>query len=70
MLLLSQTFRNKKIGQQLFINGDWVELGTFDDIKNSNTENKIITFHIKTDDETDNDLRGLLKFNSLIYNKL
>jgi predicted ATPase len=56
LLLLSQTFRNKT-PQQLLINGEWVELGTYDDIKNSQSTNKTITFHIKTDDTIDNDLK-------------
>ena len=33
LLLISQTFIKKKNPQLLVLNGEWVELGTFDDIK-------------------------------------
>jgi predicted ATPase len=57
LLLISQTFIKKKNPQQLVLNGEWVELGTFDDIKNDNyTENNIVSFQFKTDDIDQNDV--------------
>jgi predicted ATPase len=57
LLLMSQTLRQLKTPQRLLINGEWVELGTFDDIKNSSSKKKNIAFHFKTDDDEQNDLR-------------
>lgn len=56
LLLISQTFIKKKNPQQLVLNGEWVELGTFDDIKNDQSkDNNIISFQFKTDDSEQND---------------
>lgn len=57
LLLISQTLRQLKTPQRLLINGEWVELGTFDDIKNSSSTKNNIAFHFKTDDTEQNDLR-------------
>lgn len=57
LLLISQTFIKKKNPQQLVLNGEWVELGTFDDIKNDNCKgNNIVSFQFKTDDTDQNDV--------------
>ena len=55
LLLISQTFIRKKSAEQLVLNGEWVELGTFDDIKNDSDNNNkdIISFRFKTDDSDD-----------------
>lgn len=57
LLLISQTFIKKKNPQQLVLNGEWIELGTFDDIKNDNCNgNNIVSFQFKTDDTDQNDV--------------
>jgi predicted ATPase len=56
LLLISQTIIKKKTPQQLVLNGEWVELGTFDDIKNDNSSENIISFRFKTDDSDQNDV--------------
>jgi predicted ATPase len=56
LLLISQTFIKRKSPQQLVLNGEWVELGTFDDIKNDNSNENIISFQFKTDDNDQNDV--------------
>jgi predicted ATPase len=53
LLLISQTFIKRRTPQQLVLNGEWVELGTFDDIKNDSSHEKIILFQFKTDDSDD-----------------
>ncbi len=57
LLLLSQTLRRMNTPQRLLINGEWIELGTFDDIKSSSSKKNSIVFHFKTDDTQQNDLR-------------
>lgn len=57
LLVISQTFiHNKKHPSHLIINGEWTQLGTFDDIKNSSSLNKDISFYFETDDEKQNKL--------------
>lgn len=56
MLLLSQTFRKLRSPQHLLINGEWVELSTFIDLKNSHIEKNIISIDLKTDDLEQNDI--------------
>jgi predicted ATPase len=56
LLVVSQTFIKKKNPQQLVLNGGWIELGTFDDIKNDNSNKNIISFRFKTDDIDQNDV--------------
>ena len=49
ILLLTQSVWKNRVFRKLHINGDLVELGNFDDIKNSETpRGKDIRFHIKT----------------------
>ncbi|MDR1974258.1 MAG: AAA family ATPase [Bacteroidales bacterium] len=57
LLLVSQTFLKRKTPQQLVLNGEWIELGTFDDIKNDNSKENTILFQFKTDDNDQNDMR-------------
>jgi predicted ATPase len=57
LLLLSQTLRQMNTPQRLLINGEWIELGTFDDIKSSSSGKDSIIFHFKTDDTEQNNLR-------------
>ncbi|OAV67414.1 hypothetical protein Barb6_02336 [Bacteroidales bacterium Barb6] len=54
LLLLSQTFRKKKTPLQLLINGEWVKLGSFDDLKNRDLGNDTFFIKIKTDDSEKN----------------
>jgi len=56
LLLMSQTLRQLNTPQRLLINGEWVELGAFDDIKSSSSKEDNIVFHFKTDDTEQNDL--------------
>lgn len=56
LLLISQTFIKKRNPQQLVLNGEWVELGTFDDIKNDSSNETIISFQFKTNDNDQNDV--------------
>jgi predicted ATPase len=57
LLLISQTLLKRRTPQQLVLNGEWVELGTFDDIKNDNNgRENIISFRFKTDDKDQNDV--------------
>ena len=56
LLIISQTFIKKKNPQQLMLNGEWIELGTFDDIKNDNSKNNIISFRFRTDDKDQKDV--------------
>ncbi|PLX08518.1 MAG: hypothetical protein C0596_06580 [Marinilabiliales bacterium] len=57
LLLVSQTFIKKRSPQQLVLNGEWVQLGTFDDIKNdSSNENNVISFRFQTNDFDQNDV--------------
>lgn len=66
MLLLSQTLRQMNTPQRLLINGEWVELGTFDDIKSSFSGKNSIIFHFKTDDTEQNDF--LFEYNEVVKN--
>lgn len=56
LLLLSQTFRKQKSPQKLIINGEWINLGTFEDIKNSDTDKKSVFLNIITDDIEQSDI--------------
>lgn len=56
LLLLSQTFRKQKSPQKLIINGEWINLGTFEDIKNSDTNKKSFFLNIITDDIEQSDI--------------
>ncbi|WP_321332023.1 DUF3696 domain-containing protein [uncultured Bacteroides sp.] len=56
LLLLSQTFRKKRTPEKLFINGEWVELGSFEDIKNIDSVDKEIHIIVETDNEEQNRL--------------
>jgi predicted ATPase len=56
LLLISQTFIKKKTPQQLVLNGEWVELGTFDDIKNSSSSQEDISIGFVTDDKEQNNI--------------
>ena len=56
ILLLSQTFRKLKNPHKLLFNGEWVELGSFDDIRNVNLDEKLIKIRIITDDDIENDI--------------
>jgi predicted ATPase len=56
LLLISQTFIKKKNPQLLVLNGEWIELGTFDDIKNDNSKKNVISFRFKTDDKDQSDV--------------
>ncbi len=57
LLLISQTFLKKKNPQLLVLNGEWVELGTFDDILNDNSRgNNVVSFQFITDDKEQNDV--------------
>lgn len=57
LLLLSQTFRKQKSPQKLILNGEWISIGTFDDLKNTNSEKKTISIGILTDDPEQNDIQ-------------
>jgi predicted ATPase len=56
LLIISQTFTKKKNPQQLVLNGEWIELGTFDDIKNSFSPQECISIGFVTDDKEQNDI--------------
>ncbi len=56
LLIVSQTFIKKKTPLQLVLNGEWVELGTFDDIRNDKNNETTISFRFKTDDKDQNDV--------------
>lgn len=56
LLLLSQTLRNSNSPEKLLINGEWIELGTFEDIKCSHSGSKEIIIEIKTNDKEQNNL--------------
>ena len=57
LLLLSQSIRQSEqhIPDNLQINGDYVNLGSFDDLINTNAGSKSFQFHLVTDSENDND---------------
>lgn len=59
LLLLSQSYISKRTLQSLLINGDWISLGTFDDIKCSRSDSDVLEISLKvngTKGEKDKDI--------------